>query len=123
MLSPVGSNDEEIEAQTVPLSNKTAEVQDILYQNGALPPITHSANSELVFVAEVPPVGYSAFRITRKPQPKTAASQDSVIKDMSTLIRPGKNFSRGEDIVQFTKGNVTISLSASTGRVTSFRSG
>lgn len=116
------ANGGDVEVQEVPISKATKTVQDTLHENGALPRVKHVANAELVFIAELPPLGYATFRIGKKARSKNTGSHKSVVTDLTKDSRWNKSSSREDDLLHYSKGAWTATLSASTGRLTALES-
>ena len=110
-----------IESQLVPVSDSTKDVQKTLHEGGALPDLNNAASEELAFIAELPPLGYKAFTLSKKPSTNALLAKPSVLKDFSQDERWNRP-AGADDAIVFDQGETSLSLSASTGRITCFKS-
>ncbi|KAK9810259.1 hypothetical protein WJX72_007477 [[Myrmecia] bisecta] len=126
-----------VPAQLLPVSASTQQLQRSLARADALPDQTAAASIELVFMAHVPPLGYSVYTLQKKAKPTSGGGSGTVAgSDPSTdttaqhsvvaeynMPAEGSNGRPGtpndEDVV-VSNGRVALNLSTTTGRITHF---
>ena len=89
----------------------------MLFENGALPNLKHAPNDELVFLAELPPLGYASYIVSHRVKSAgqgAVGAAESIVKKW----RQGAAWnSSGDQTVVLGNGALTLTLSASTGSI------
>ena len=115
---------EPVKAQIVPVSNATADLQAAMLAAGILPSMRAAASHELVFIAHVPPLGYTSFTVApaseeQGPQSGSSASpaQQSTQRAWLGGRSAANNASEPAAVLELSTGALRLNVSTATGRV------
>ena len=113
-----GESGNALESQLIPISHSTQHVQQLLHDNGALPDLQRGAEQELVFMADLPALGYASFLLK---QSKDASSGSAVAsEEVDWESRPGWNRSSEgglPELIEISNGAITAKFSSVTGQI------
>ena len=115
-----------VKAQLVPVSNATADLQAAMLAADILPSARPAASHELVFIAHVPPLGYTSFTVApasedgaKSGNHDTASAEQSTLRAWLGGRRLRDNSSEPATVLELSTGALTLNVSTATGRLLS----
>lgn len=113
----------DIESQLVPVSRSTLELQRVLHENGALPKLAHAASDELVFIADLPPLGYATYKVSKSVTPSDDTRSVAFVSDrVDWSDRPEWTADANDgDRIRISNGGLHAEYCSRSGRMTSLK--